>query len=147
MTYQLPRKSVEGHPSLTPLGESIGWLVLWVGYRWSRNWLSRRCTESKKTAILSGLIIHTCCEILLPQYNLLSNNYVSSMYCSVTKSYLTSWDSMGCSMPGFPVLQVSVTCFVSYICILKNYQEYTSGRWIIMLSFVKLLICDWIFHI
>lgn len=31
--------------------------VRWVGCRWSRYWLSRGCTESRRIAILSGLTI------------------------------------------------------------------------------------------
>ena len=37
-----------------------GRLVRWVGCRWSRDWSSRGCTESKRTAILCGLLIHRC---------------------------------------------------------------------------------------
>lgn len=31
--------------------------VMWVGYRWSRDWSSRGCVESKPIAILGGLTI------------------------------------------------------------------------------------------
>ena len=33
--------------------------VRWGGCTWSRLWSSRRCTESKTTAILGGLTLHT----------------------------------------------------------------------------------------
>ena len=35
----------------------VGRSVIWVGYKWSRHWSSRGWTESKGTAILSGLTI------------------------------------------------------------------------------------------
>ena len=41
-----------------------------IGYRRSRNWLGRGCTESKRTAILSGLTIHSPLHTLHNPYNL-----------------------------------------------------------------------------
>ena len=42
-------------------GKDVGRLVMWVGCRYSWHWSSRGCTESKKTAILGGRIIHHLC--------------------------------------------------------------------------------------
>ena len=38
-------------------GKYVGRWVVWIGCRWSRHWLSRGCTKSKRTATLGGLTI------------------------------------------------------------------------------------------
>lgn len=44
--------------TITGLSLGVKRPVTWVGYMWSRHWLSRKCTETKRPAILSALIIH-----------------------------------------------------------------------------------------
>lgn len=72
----LPGKLAEGHTPHYPLDKLSWWLKLeqsiagawgkyvgksarWVVDRWGRDWLSRGYTDSKRTATLGDLIIHS----------------------------------------------------------------------------------------
>lgn len=98
MAHQLPGKSQRDRTLTAPLisrvessvlklehhwtslarawGMSVGRSVMWVGYRWSRYWSCRGCTERKRTAVLGALTVFQQNVLLYNQ-----NCYQDTDYC------------------------------------------------------------------